>query len=158
MYGVERMKKQRVLALSAAIVLGVIAVMLICNPVWASSASGTISSILQDMIDIIGMVFTAVGIILAIYSVGTLILAFKNDDPDSKQRASTMLVVAVVLIGFPAIIDQLNLTSYLKTSMVFLHIRSLEQVTDVGTADIYGHICLQHTFDDLWRRHDRRHQ
>ena len=65
------------------------------------------------MIDIIGMVFTAVGIILAIYSVGTLILAFKNDDPDSKQRASTMLVVAVVLIGFPAIIDQLNLTSYL---------------------------------------------
>ena len=113
MYGVERMKKQRVLALSAAIVLGVIAVMLICNPVWASSASGTISSILQDMIDIIGMVFTAVGIILAIYSVGTLILAFKNDDPDSKQRASTMLVVAVVLIGFPAIIYQLNLTSYL---------------------------------------------
>ena len=113
MYGVERMKKQRVLAVSAAIVLGVIVVMPICNPVWASSGSGTISSILQDMIDIIGMVFTAVGIILAIYSVGTLILAFKNDDPDSKQRASTMLVVAVVLIGFPAIIDQLNLTSYL---------------------------------------------
>lgn len=113
MHEVEIMKKQRVAAVSAAIILGVVLVMLICNPIWASSATSTITSILEDMIDIIGMIFVAVGIILAIYSVGTLIMAFKNDDPDSKQRASTMLVVAVVLIGFPALIDQLNLTSYL---------------------------------------------
>lgn len=114
MHEVETMKKQKVVAVSAAIFLGVVLVMILCNPIWAAPASSTITAILEDMIDIIGMIFVAVGIILAIYSVGTLIMAFKNDDPDSKQRASTMLVVAIVLIGFPALIDQLNLIGYLS--------------------------------------------
>ena len=109
MHEVETMKKQKVVAVSAAIILGVVFVMILCNPIWAAPASSTITAILEDMID-----FVAVGIILAIYSVGTLIMAFKNDDPDSKQRASTMLVVAIVLIGFPALIDQLNLIGYLS--------------------------------------------
>ena len=79
-----------------------------------ADAAGNVAEILTDMIDIIGMIFTAVGIILAIYSVGTLVLAFKNDDPDSKTRASTVLVVSIVLIAFPQIIDKLNLVQYLR--------------------------------------------
>ena len=61
------------------------------------------------MIDIVGLVFSAVGVILAVYSVGQLVLAFKNEDADSKSRASTMLVVAIVLVAFPSIVKGLNL-------------------------------------------------
>ena len=75
--------------------------------------TSTISEILGNMISVVGTIFTAVGIILAVYSVGQLILAFKNEDPDSKSRASTLLVVAIILIAFPAIVEGLDLTSYL---------------------------------------------
>ena len=63
------------------------------------------------------MIFVAVGIILAIYSVGQLILAFKNEDADSKSRASTLLVVSIILIAFPALIDFLGLTEYLNSAI-----------------------------------------
>ena len=63
------------------------------------------------MVSIIGLIFRCVGVILAVYSVGQLILAFKNEDADSKSRASTMLVVAIVLIALPSIINGLNLTA-----------------------------------------------
>ena len=84
------------------------------NPVFAADAAGTIKDIMEQMIGYVGMIFVAVGVILAVYSVGQLIMAFKNEDADSKSRASTMLVVAIVLISFPGIVDALNLTSYIK--------------------------------------------
>ena len=73
-----------------------------------------LSEILGKMINIVKTIFVAVGIILLVYSIGQLALAFKNEDADSKTRASTMLVVALVLIAFPAFIDALNLTQYLN--------------------------------------------
>lgn len=93
-------------------------IMLTMVPAFASGgATATVSAILEKMISIIGMIFVAVGIILAIYSVGQLVLAFKNEDPDSKSRASTLLVVAIILIAFPTLIDFLGLTEYLNTAM-----------------------------------------
>lgn len=88
-------------------------------PVFASSGNptATVSEILERMISIIGMIFVAVGIILAIYSVGQLVLAFKNEDADSKSRASTLLVVAIILIAFPALINFLGLTEYLDSAL-----------------------------------------
>lgn len=88
-------------------------------PVFASSGdpTATVGEILEKMISIIGMIFVAVGIILAIYSVGQLILAFKNEDADSKSRASTLLVVAIILIAFPALINFLGLSDYLNTAL-----------------------------------------
>ena len=77
-------------------------------------AAPDLSVLLDQMISIVETIFVAVGIILLVYSIGQLALAFKNEDADSKSRASTMLVVAAVLIVFPTLIDKLNLTSYLK--------------------------------------------
>ena len=34
MHEVETMKKQKVVAVSAAIILGVVLVMILCNPIW----------------------------------------------------------------------------------------------------------------------------
>ena len=93
-------------------------IMLTMIPVFASgSPTATVGEILERMIDIIGMIFVAVGIVLAVYSVGQLVLAFKNEDADSKSRASTLLVVAIILIAFPAVIDFLGLTEYLSSAM-----------------------------------------
>lgn len=75
--------------------------------------TGTISEILGNMISIVGTIFTAVGIILGVYSIGQLVLAFKNEDADSKSRASTLLVVAIILIAFPTIVEGLDLVKYL---------------------------------------------
>lgn len=76
--------------------------------------TSTISEILGNMISVVGTIFTAVGIILAVYSVGQLILAFKNEDADSKSRASTLLIVSIILIAFPAIVEGLDLVGYLN--------------------------------------------
>lgn len=73
-----------------------------------------ISSVANNMVNIIGLVFRSVGVILAVYAVGQLVLAFKNEDADSKSRASTMLVVGIVLIALPTIISTLNLVEYIN--------------------------------------------
>lgn len=95
--------------LFAALMLTAVTFMLIVRPAFAVEGEQTVKDILTEMISIVGLVFSAVGVILAVYSVGQLVLAFKNEDADSKSRASTMLVVAVILIAFPAIVDGLNL-------------------------------------------------
>ena len=81
------------------------------NFAFATSYKNTISSLVEQLIGIIGTIFIAIGVILTAYSVGQLILAFKNEDADSKSRATTMLVVAVVLIAAPSIIKSLDLVS-----------------------------------------------
>ena len=75
--------------------------------------AGAAEKVLEQMIDIICKVFKYVGIVLAVYSIGQLVMAFKNEDDDSKSRATTMLVVACVLIGIKTLVDQTNLTNYL---------------------------------------------
>lgn len=77
-------------------------------------AAASLSDLLNQMIDIVKAIFVAVGVILLVYSIGQLALTFKNEDADSKTRASTMLVVALVLIAFPGFVEALNLTQYLE--------------------------------------------
>lgn len=76
---------------------------------FAVDGADTVKEVLNKMIEIVCLVFQAVGVVLSIYSVGQLVLAFKNEDADSKSRASTMLVVGVILIAIPSIINGLNL-------------------------------------------------
>ena len=90
---------------------GMILITGIC-PVYADYGD-TIKDVMNKMVDVVETIFKAVGAILGVYSVGQLILAFKNEDADSKSRASTMLVVAIALIAMPGIIDSLKLTDYI---------------------------------------------
>lgn len=80
------------------------------NFAYATDYKSTIKDLVDKLVGIIGTIFIAIGVILAAYSVGQLVLAFKNEDADSKSRATTMLVVSVVLIAAPSIINGLNLT------------------------------------------------
>lgn len=77
-------------------------------------ANGVAESVLTEIINIILKVFRYVGVILAVYSIGQLVFAFKNEDPDSKSRAATQIVIACVLIGLDVIIEGLDLVQYLN--------------------------------------------
>lgn len=114
----EDKKKERMnLFLTVGIIALITAIFVLCvvDPTFASAASaeGKIKEVLTKIIKIIGLIFQAVGVVLSVYSIGALILAFKNEDADSKSRASTMLVVGVVLIAVPLIINELNLIDYI---------------------------------------------
>ena len=84
--------------------------MSIIDPALAAGDNyqNTVKGVVGNMADIIGFIFQAVGVILAVYSVGQLILAFKNEDADSKSRASTQLVVAIALIAVPQMLKSIN--------------------------------------------------
>lgn len=67
---------------------------------YALQASGLMQSILNIIYDI----FKYIGVLLLAWSVGMLVLAFKNEDADSKSRAMMMMVVSIALIGIGAVI------------------------------------------------------
>jgi len=68
------------------------------------------ATVINNMIDIICKVFKYVGVVLGVYSV----MAFKNEDADSKSRATTMLVVAGILVGIETLVTNTGLKDYLK--------------------------------------------
>ena len=86
-------------------------------PAFASSGNATnaLKDILQQFIDIICMVFSGIGIIIAAYCVGKGVLALRNDDVDGQQRAAQGLIVAFVLIVIGPVINGLNLVDQLYT-------------------------------------------
>lgn len=108
-------KERRILNVTFVMLSILVFAAIIVSP-FATSDYGqeTIKTVINQMVDIIGLVFRSVGVILAVYAVGQLVLAFKNEDADSKSRASTMLVVGIVLIALPTIIKSLKLTDYIK--------------------------------------------
>ena len=90
---------------------------IMCSPAFASgvsSARAEIADVLGGFVDIIVLIFQAVGVLLGTYSIGSLILAFKNEDAASKSRAATMLVVSVCLFAMPSFVQAVDLVDRLK--------------------------------------------
>lgn len=102
-------KARRIINVMTAFTILVCATMFIF-PVFATSEA---AGVMTKMIDIICMVFRYVGVILLVYSVGQLVLSIKNEDSDSKSRATTMIVISCILIGIKTIVDGLDLAQYL---------------------------------------------
>lgn len=102
----------------AMVIITMMMVACILNVSFADSDyASTIRDLIEKMVSIIGTIFQAVGAVLTVYSVGQLILAFKNEDADSKSRASTMMVVGVVLIALPGVIETLGLVDMITGSI-----------------------------------------
>lgn len=102
----------------AMVIITMMMVACILNVSFADSDyASTIRDLIEKMVSIIGTIFQAVGAVLTVYSVGQLILAFKNEDADSKSRASTMMVVGVVLIALPGVIEKLGLVDMITGSI-----------------------------------------
>jgi hypothetical protein len=111
----KQMRRQDVIMAIGVVALIAIMVLMVTNVTFAETAEYVtdIQNTLKQMINVVCTIFQAVGVILSVYAVGQLILAFKNEDADSKSRASTMLVVGIVLIAMPTLIQNLNLINNL---------------------------------------------
>ena len=68
----------------------------------------TVKLVLAKILDI----FFYIGLLLLAWSVGMLVLAFKNEDADSKSRAMMMMVVAAALVGFKAFLNAILPAAY----------------------------------------------
>lgn len=85
----------------AALCASVLSVCGIAIPT-AFADEGTMDTIVGSIIDVIVDIFKYIGVVLLVWSVGMLVLAFKNEDADSKTRAIMLLIVSIVLIGIGA--------------------------------------------------------
>lgn len=70
----------------------------------------TTTSVMNKIKDLVYKIFKYIGFILVIWGVGQLILAFKNEDSDSKSRAIMSIVAGAALFGFSTFADSLGLT------------------------------------------------
>lgn len=120
----KRVNRERVLQVLAIVAFCAVLIALSTNTAFATNSGntsgayvGTIKQVLQNFIGILGTVFQAVGVVLAIWGFVQLVLAIRNDDPDSKSRASTQAIVGIVLLALPSIINTLGLIEMIgKTS------------------------------------------
>lgn len=79
-------------------------------PAFANgNGEDTMKDITSKMLDVIYMMAKYIGILLATWGVVQLILAFKNEDADSKSRAMMLIVCAIALIAAKGIISSLGL-------------------------------------------------
>lgn len=60
--------------------------------------SKDMDGIMSRILDFIFMIFRYAGILLLVWAIIQIVLAFKNDDADSKQKGMVLAVIAVILI------------------------------------------------------------
>ena len=70
----------------------------------ASAANSALSSVFGGVKDLVGAIFRWIGYMLLIWGVAMLILAFKNEDADSKSRAMMLIGVGAALTAIDAFI------------------------------------------------------
>ena len=112
----RRRRKNMIIMMSTTALLLTI---MIVNPAFATEgdATATIKGVVKNMIKIIELVFQVIGVVMSAFSAGQLVLAIKNEDADSKARASTQLVVGLVLIGIPTLINALKLDEQITVTI-----------------------------------------
>lgn len=91
-----------------------IAVALVLCAAPSTLAAVNLTKLIKSIITIIENIFIIVGVIFTAYGVGALVMAFKNEDGDSKHRAAMQLGVGVALISISALEKALNLTQYIR--------------------------------------------
>ena len=83
----KRNEKQLLFAIAFTVLAGAL---LICPTFAAVQGTDNVKDILNSMLDIVGLVFSAVGVILAVYSVGQLVLVSCRRATESKWWIGTV--------------------------------------------------------------------
>lgn len=73
-----------------------------CFPMTAMAGA---DEMFGELIGFIFKIFFYIGALLLAWSIGQLIMAFKNEDADSKSRAGMVLVVSVILLVIGNVYD-----------------------------------------------------
>jgi len=76
--------------------------------VFAAEDAKTLVNLLTDQIF---NIFRYIGILLLAWSIGSLVLAFKDEDANSKSKAMMMAVCSILLISVKTIFSALGLSA-----------------------------------------------
>ena len=78
---------------------------MLCPVAFANPVDKTADGIMGTIVGYVCSIFRYIGILLLAWSIGMLVLAFKNEDADSKSRAMMMLVVSIILICLKTVVS-----------------------------------------------------
>ena len=76
----------------------------LCCMSMISMAAVNTADIFGTLIGYICQIFLYIGIIIMVWAVGQLVLAFKNEDADSKSRAVMVMVCSIILMSVGQIV------------------------------------------------------
>lgn len=105
----KKMKNSFSKAKNACIALSTSATTALLATPLAFAAPVDAKSLVKKLVNYIWDIFFYIGVLLLAWSIGMLVLAFKNEDADSKSRAMMLLVVSILLMGISPIFDSLGL-------------------------------------------------
>lgn len=71
----------------------------------AEDKKGTASGLVNSLLSYIFTIFFWIGVLLFTWGVGQMVLAFKNEDADSKSRAMMLIVVSIILTAIGTIVN-----------------------------------------------------
>ena len=64
----------------------------------ADEGTNEMDKIMSRILDLIYKIFRYAGILLLVWAIAQIVMAFKNDDADSKQKGMILAVISVILI------------------------------------------------------------
>ena len=70
-----------------------------------------LNTVMSNIKNIVETLFKSIGFVLVLWGAGQLVLAFKNEDSDSKSRAIMSIVAGVALYGFASLTKQLGINA-----------------------------------------------
>lgn len=98
----------------AAMTVGMTTVPAFCPPaggVTVNTTTTDMAVLAGGIAGIILQIFQYIGILLLILGVGQLVLAFKNEDADSKSRTIMLIFSSIALIGLKALLVGVGIIS-----------------------------------------------
>ena len=75
---------------------------------------------MTNLIAIVCDIFRMIGAVLLVWAIGQLVMAFRNEDADSKSRAMMVLVCAILLISVKTVYQALTGTEVTGTGITGL--------------------------------------
>lgn len=70
----------------------------------AAYAAG-VNEFVSRLLGTVCNIFILIGALLLVWAIGALIMAFKNDDADSKSRNMQVVIVAAILLAFKGVVE-----------------------------------------------------
>jgi len=98
--------KDKIVRVIQRIQFFLISMCMLSQPVLATG--GKLDGMFGNILGLITKVFFYIGAVLLAWAIGQLVLAFKNEDADSKSRAVMVLVCAVMLMSINTIYNAIT--------------------------------------------------
>lgn len=106
--GSSKVKKTLAIALVIACVFAVACPMVLAgdnDKETTGVATSTADKAMSTIVNFVFRIFGYIGAVLGVWGIGSLILAFKNEDADAKSRAIMILGAAILLLSLKTVIQ-----------------------------------------------------